>query len=183
MIDSKRCPRCGETKPLTDFGKNRQAKNDINCWCKECCRKEAERYRRTPTGIYNQINSRQKYYHKHNHPAAKPFEITKNEFVEWYKDAIKQCVYCDILEMDFIFLKQKYGSRTDRLTVDCKDNTIGYKSGNIVLACERCNFLKSNLFSFDEMREIAQKHIKPKWEALKNGESSASIYLVHTKVR
>jgi len=181
MIASKRCPRCGETKPLTRFGKNRQTKSNLNSWCKECCRKEAERYRHTPVGIYNQIKSRQIYYNKHNHPAAKPFEIIKAEFVEWYISEPKICAYCDIPEADFIFLKQRYGSRTDRLTVDCIDNSVGYKTGNLVLACERCNFLKSNLLSFDEMREFAQKYIKPKWQALKNGESSESIYLVHTK--
>ena len=60
-------------------------------------------------------------------------------------------------------LNDTYNRKCVRLTVDCIENDLGYIKGNLALACLRCNFTKSNLLSFDEMREIAQKYFKPKW--------------------
>lgn len=50
-----------------------------------------------------------------------------------------------------------------RLTVDCKDNYDGYELDNMVLACLRCNYIKSDFLSFEEMKEIAKKYVRPKW--------------------
>lgn len=33
---SKRCPRCNETKPLSDFHRKKTTKDGLCCWCKEC---------------------------------------------------------------------------------------------------------------------------------------------------
>lgn len=32
----KRCSKCGETKPLSEFVKNRGKKDGIHSWCKKC---------------------------------------------------------------------------------------------------------------------------------------------------
>jgi len=53
---------------------------------------------------------------------------------------------------------------TIRLTIDRIDNNFGYKINNIVLACGRCNLIKSNFFSSKEMKEIGQKYVKTKWK-------------------
>ena len=51
-----------------------------------------------------------------------------------------------------------------RLTVDRKDNDKGYSLDNMVLACHRCNSIKGDWFSYDEMKEIAEKYMIPRIE-------------------
>jgi hypothetical protein len=51
------------------------------------------------------------------------------------------------------------------LTIDRKDNNFGYTSKNIVLACDICNVVKSNIFTEKEMLEIG-KIIKKRYKNL-----------------
>jgi len=175
----KECTRCHKVKSLSDFHKSKGTKDGHRYWCKSCCKEYNIAYSKTAIGIYKQIKSRQAFFNNHNDPRYKPVKITQRAFVEWYDPLKKICAYCDISEEDFKLIKREYGSRTKRLTIDCKDNRVGYEENNIVLACERCNQIKSNLLSFDEMREFAQKYIKPKWMELKKGKGNKNLYLTH----
>lgn len=38
-MTEKRCPRCKETKPITEFGKDKRNKNGLNVYCKTCKKK------------------------------------------------------------------------------------------------------------------------------------------------
>lgn len=89
-------------------------------------------------------------------------------FIEWYEGEEKICTYCDISESDLWILRECFDNRVFRLTVDCKDNKLGYSKENSVLACERCNFIKGNFFSFSTMKELAQEYIKPMWVEIKH---------------
>lgn len=40
----KRCPKCGETKLIENFGKNKNTKDGKNIWCFECARKGSLNY-------------------------------------------------------------------------------------------------------------------------------------------
>lgn len=170
-MTSKKCTKCGVEKPLLEFGKHRLSHDGHAYRCKQCAREHSRAYSETPAGIWGSLNAGRRHYQK------KPVLISKDDFVEWYNVQPKKCAYCDIPEEDFIFLRNRYGSRAKRLTIDSKDNSLGYEAGNMVLACERCNFIKSNILSFGEMRYIGQNFIKPKWKALKRGELTESIYL------
>jgi len=33
--ETKRCTKCGETKPVSEFWKSKQAKDGLQCWCKQ----------------------------------------------------------------------------------------------------------------------------------------------------
>ncbi len=91
------------------------------------------------------------------------FTLDKDSFTEWWNSQEQKCVYCEIpIERMAVIDKSKKLSK--RLSIDRADNDIGYTIKNIVLACMRCNFIKSNLFSFKEMKEIGIKYIKPKWQ-------------------
>ena len=154
---SKTCTKCGIEKPLSEFGKNKQAKDGKTYWCLQCKREYNEWFRGTPTGIYNQIRANQRHY-KH-----KDVVISKEDFLAWYEQEPKFCAYCDIPEDKIHILIEHFSARAIRLTVDCKDNATGYEKGNLVLACGLCNLLKNNFFSHDAFRKIAQEYIKPKW--------------------
>lgn len=95
--------------------------------------------------------------------------ISRAEFTDWYENEPKVCVYCEISEEDLGIFPDRYNKTTTRLTVDCKDNELGYIRENLVLACHRCNTVKSDLFSFWEMLEIGQKYIRPIWEKRMQG--------------
>ena len=56
-----------------------------------------------------------------------------------------------------------YNSKGKQLSVDAKDNTIGYVAGNLALACHRCNGIKSDFFSYEEMLGIGDIFVRPKW--------------------
>lgn len=74
----------------------------------------------------------------------------------------KNCEYCNISEnnLPVLKLKPKY------LTMDKKNPNGDYTLDNVCLACMRCNMLKGNVLSYDEMKEIGEKYLKPKWERL-----------------
>ena len=53
---------------------------------------------------------------------------------------------------------------TYRFSIDRKKNGIGYSLDNIVLACSRCNSIKSDYFTEEEMLKIGNfiEHDLPK---------------------
>jgi len=99
------------------------------------------------------------------HRKRKPFLISKEEFLEWHENEPKHCRYCEISEENAWLMRKYFGAHGVQLSIDCKDNDLGYIIENLVLACDRCNFIKSNIFTYEEMLEIGQKYIKSKWQA------------------
>jgi len=166
MIDSKRCPRCGETKLLSGFGKSKQTKDGKNCWCLQCCQEVSKAYRSTPAGIYQNIKGRQTFYKKHGHWRYKPVNLTKDEFVSWWESQEQRCFYCKLHRNELALVEDTQNTKATRLTVDCIENHLGYAKDNIVLACGRCNFIKNDFFTHEEMIEIGKTYVAPKWRKM-----------------
>jgi len=162
MEPTKECTKCGVVKPLSLFSKHRLSKDGYAYQCKECGNKRAKAWRSTPAGIYTQIKG-QAFWH-----GIKPFLLEKDVFISWYGSQEKKCVYCDLSEKDLWVWRDYFKSNSNRLTIDCKHNLLGYQLENIVLACERCNLMKGNLLSFSQMKEIGQRYVKPIWEKIKD---------------
>ena len=160
MEDMKECTECKTLLPLSEFSKHRITKDGLNHTCKKCNSERTRIFRNTASGVYTQLKGRFVFYGKKN------MSITRDEFVDWYDSQKRVCVYCDIPESKLNLWTDNYHSHTLKLTVDCKNNAFGYIKNNLVLACERCNATKGNLLSFEEMRDMAQRYIRPKWEAL-----------------
>ena len=116
-----------------------------------------DRKRKNPKTLYATIK-------RNAHNRNIEISITKDEFIDWWDKQEQICVYCSVpvSRLAYTDISRKL---SQRLSIDRKDNDIGYCSGNLVLACLRCNFIKSNLFTFDEMKEIGDKYIKPKWQS------------------
>ena len=91
---------------------------------------------------------------------------SKQEFAEWYEKQDLECIYCSITENLLEKLKWGAKGKRNRLTIDRRDNDKGYTISNICLACWECNKVKNNLLSFQEMKEVGQKYIKPKWQRI-----------------
>lgn len=86
------------------------------------------------------------------------FLIDLETFVQWHSESPKLCHYCGVSENEL----GRTGRKKNMLTVDRKNNRIGYELSNLCLACFRCNNMKSNFFTEEEWKEVADKFIKPR---------------------
>ena len=83
-------------------------------------------------------------------------EMTINEFIYWFGKQRLNCYYCGISLIT-------HGNHSIAcLTIDRRDNKLGYKVANIVLTCQRCNMMKGSWLTEKEMVEIAEKYLTPK---------------------
>lgn len=174
-METKICPKCKRELPATSefFGNDKKSKDKLQYQCRKCQKEYREnhkeeiaerhkKYSKTSIGIYAKTKARAKARNI-------PFKFTKEEFVKWYEQQKQQCVYCDILKELLKPLELGRKDQRNHLTIDRKNNNKGYVIDNICLACDKCNTVKNDIFTFKQMREIAQKYIKPIWQQrLKN---------------
>lgn len=184
----KKCSKCGIEKTLDKFYKRNKFHSDsyYYSWCKKC---ENERGR-----VYFQKNKKKvvEYYQKNKekinivkkeyrktiqgfyttlkgHTKQKNLLIcSKIEFLKWYKEQPKKCYYCNLpiekIGLCFKMTKLPKKWENNKFQIDRKNPKKDYTINNIVLACPICNFIKRDIFSSKEMKNIAQKCIKPKWQ-------------------
>lgn len=162
-MKTKTCTKCGRELPPSAFGKHRLAKDGRAHRCKECARENAIKWNKTASGVYSRMMSRNKFYNR------KPLIITRGKFINWFDSQERTCFYCGIPEKSLDLLKPRFSLKSSRLTIDCKDNEKGYVLGNLVLACSRCNSIKSDELTSDEMLDFGQKYLRPKWEKKTEG--------------
>ena len=154
----RRCTHCNELKPISEFGKHKTCKDGLNTQCKACNRARTKAYGKTPDGIYSRLNARANFY------PNRTISISRRDFVNWYNEQEKVCVYCGIKEEDLGKVSDGFNNKTSFLSIDCKENEKRYAPGNLVLACRRCNSTKSDILTFEEMMYVGQNFIKPKVE-------------------
>ena len=121
--------------------------------------------------IKNKEIKRKNYYrHKHDKDFYEPktiysflinnakkrnlsVDFSYEKFFDWYNVQNCRCYYCK-RAISEIKKDTKEKRRQHRLSIDRKDNSVGYNLNNIVLACLRCNMIKGNYFSENEMQII-----------------------------
>ncbi|MEK6883829.1 MAG: hypothetical protein AABY22_29640 [Nanoarchaeota archaeon] len=130
------------TSPLALKKRREYYKRTMEKW------KERGRKRNlTPTGIFYIIK-------RGARNRQIEFNLNVREFVSWYITQNQICFYCrrtleQVGDNDY-----NYRFPSKRFSIDRKDNNKGYSINNIVLACNRCNTIKSNYFSVEEMLKI-----------------------------
>ena len=62
-METKRCSKCGEEKPLTEFNKNKYHKDGLSSSCNLCLNNNAKEYRKNNP---NWIKERRKIYYNKN---------------------------------------------------------------------------------------------------------------------
>ena len=155
-VKTKYCKRCDRVLPVERFSKHKNTKDGLNFYCRGCISEKGKIYRKTAISVYN--------FMKHDVRKRKPVLVSKDDFVEWYDRQPKVCVYCGIEEKQLKQVKDSFNNVSIKLTVDCKDNKLGYVKENLVFACRRCNWVKSDFFTYEQMLEIGLKYIKSEWE-------------------
>ena len=78
--------------------------------------------------------------------------MTKEDFVKWFNDTEKKCHYCGCN----IFSNSGSKIMSNSLTIERKNNNGDYCIKNIVLACYRCNSVKSFWFDYHQMKRLSE---------------------------
>jgi hypothetical protein len=153
------CDYCGEDKPITAFIRQQRTKKsgEIVAWRQHRCRDCAMIGHINGTTIskagiiYNVLKN-------NSYTRKKPVKvnITRKEFKEWYDSQEQKCHYCGRTLDEVLKSPDPLSKRIFRLTVDRRNSEKGYDKGNLVLACYRCNWVKSNFFTEQEMIEIGK---------------------------
>jgi hypothetical protein len=155
-MKTKRCSKCKLILPIEQFNKHKETKCGLDCWCKSCKNKSTKRYyfshknkinqfmSTSPVGIYRRLKSGAKSRNI-------TFNITQDDFIKWYNKQNKICCYCKRTLKE---TKKDIGKKCYRLSIDRKDNNKGYTLDNIVLCCHRCNTIKSNTFTYEQMMKV-----------------------------
>lgn len=79
-------------------------------------------------------------------------QITYHDFLTFA--TISQCSYCKGIIEWVPFLKKVDGKSIHRYNLDRKDNSKGYTKDNCVVCCSRCNKIKNDEFTSEEMMSI-----------------------------
>lgn len=80
------------------------------------------------------------------------FNIKIYEFIKWVIKQKDRCSYCGLSLEEAI----KFNAGMKNFSIDRIDNNKGYELDNICFACNRCNNVKSNVFSAEEMIKIGK---------------------------
>ncbi len=150
------CPRCLETKDVSEFHPHRSRVSGVQAYCKTCSsRYQQGRRREDPhMNLYWNAVSRAR-------AKGKPIDITPA-----YVAALLQsgtCAYCrravsttntraDGVGHGPGSAKGNWGASHDSATLDCVVPALGYVVGNTVVCDWACNRAKGNM-SYDEWRE------------------------------
>jgi len=153
--EQRKCPVCGR-EFMADMTHGQQ-------YDKQYCAQVAWRYRDIEHYRELQREKRKRlyystwgYYSSVKNRAKKQgiyFNLTSAEFREWYEAQPMICHYCKSP------LTRRGAIELTSESVDRVDSSLGYIKGNLVLACRRCNSIKGNWFSREEMLEIASRYL------------------------
>lgn len=129
-LASKKCPRCGETKPQDSFKKDASTVSGLTCWCRSCCSFSAKRHRN---------NNKNKHMFWAIKGRARrngiPFNLEVSDIL------IPE--YCPLLN---IKINQPLSGKLsgNSPSVDRINPKLGYVKGNVRIISNRANTLKNN---------------------------------------
>ena len=179
-IELRICSQCHEEKTLDNFYKQEKYKDGYTPRCKKCIAKYNKWWAKNNPEKIKQYSidyrkkkvaedcSKFRFYQLKGEAKKRGLscDISEEDFIIWYDGKSNTCAYCNI-PLDILRkLGKTYSLYSNRFSIDRMDNSKGYGLDNIVLACFRCNYVKSDLFSYDEMKDIIGPLMSNKWESL-----------------
>lgn len=72
------------------------------------------------------------------------------------------CDYCGVSELLLKFYCKVMSINTPWMSIDRKNNELGYSKENCVSSCYLCNKIKGSFFTYTEMKDIGEKYVRPK---------------------
>jgi len=120
---------------------------------------QIKRWRATPSGMYTSLKNRKR----------KDFDLSKEDFIDWFNKQDKKCDYCGLTLKQINNLPYPYNRKNglNKFSIDRTDSSKGYTINNITLCCFTCNTIKNNLLSYDDMKKIGEEILKPKFKKIR----------------
>ena len=103
-------------------------------------------------------------FSKFKHQAKRRGKTVHLTFEQFHKIKISDCHYCKIEYYLYADYCKKLGFKIPYMSIDRMNNLEGYTVENSVPCCFICNRIKGNIFSAEEMKEIGEKFVKPKFK-------------------
>jgi len=136
----KKCRICGLVKPRKKFQECKHG--GLRPICKECSLRILRTYKPRNGGFQRYAAKAKKL--------GLPYD-SGSKIREWFETQELTCEYCGKN------LKPS-GKDRDSVSIDRVIPSEGYIIENLVLACHRCNRVKSDILSFEEMKEVAEMY-------------------------
>lgn len=161
-MNTKRCGRCKEEKSVNDFYKNKQTKDGLKCWCKNCCKKDNqkrehcynERRRQYRETHKDEVKANKRRYYRENKERilvqnTRWAQTPRGRFSTYKNQAKHRNIEFHLTEEEF----NKYwrnpchycGSEIDTIGLDRIDSNGNYEKENVVPCCSICNKMKLDL--------------------------------------
>jgi len=149
------CTKCKKVQPISEFYKLKKTLTGLQSHCKECGRKyesdNRDKGRERSRRSYRKKPAEHRYQWLKLRAIKKTIPIcNKDEFITWFYRQERVCVYCGMTEERAKELYHK------ALHVDRIDSSGGYIVTNMKLACDRCNRVKTDILTFEQMEIVAQ---------------------------
>jgi hypothetical protein len=177
----KRCTKCDATKPLSEFFRDKKAKDGRAHECKLCSRarraawgrKNQERVRSSKRAYYQANVDRIKQYRQENkeHISAKRKtyrQTTEVRFSSAQRKAAERGLEWDLTLEEYreaistpcIYCDGYLGEVSAGVGLDRLTNELGYLPGNVVSCCHTCNRIKGHDLSYHEARSAIYQIVK-----------------------
>lgn len=162
---AKYCLKCDTNKDVSEFGKDKNRRDGLNFYCRECVAKSAAQYLKTEKGKKANRRSKRKYRKTEKGKKAikryeegkgkltqqrnrlrRDFGITLRQYDEMFENQNGVCAVCSNISVN---------ERGYRLAVD-HDHETGKIRG---LLCNQCN-LKLGILENKDWRSLAEKYLK-----------------------
>lgn len=84
----KKCPRCKELKPLSEFIKSKQTKDKLTCYCKDCEKERVKLW--VENNKEKNKETRKVYYEKNKEKIYKKNKLWHQNNKEKYREYFKE---------------------------------------------------------------------------------------------
>jgi hypothetical protein len=152
-VFEKTCPKCGISKPKTDFFKCSNTSDGLHSWCKSCCKEQNQVSKQK---LVSTIEGRAKVFVVSCRASARrrnqECSITEADILQMWSEQYGICAYSG-REMTLM------PSKLNTVSVERIDSNVGYTPENTILVCQAVNRMKSD-FALDDFlalcRDIAE---------------------------
>ena len=143
----KKCTKCGLSKNLTQFYKDRGRSDGRHAACKQCEYKKIPHYRRPP-----QESAFNKLFGSYRN-SAKFRGLSFTISYEFFREVVQQpCFHCGDPPSPYnpfknntsISKKRREDAWILKSGIDRVDNSIGYEANNCVPCCAPCNYMRQD---------------------------------------
>lgn len=147
----KHCSKCGTSKPLSCFYKNKNSPDKHTHWCKMCCRESGDLYYKKNTIA---VSAAHKKYRDNNPVKVKIENVKRMLYSAKHRARMKGLPFnidesdivipevCPILKVDMLFSEGKMSRNSP--SIDRIIPELGYVKGNVQVISWQANTLKNN---------------------------------------